>query len=123
MPETEHQAAREGTFTPSVKATLRLQKIGFGNTCAPALTGAADLERTALNPKRQSALLICYRIVLCEKPIPTFRTMIQRGRTLDPISIVSTACAHWRPSRIAQTTRLCPRRMSPHEKICPSLVW
>jgi hypothetical protein len=44
------------------------------------------------------------------------------GSSLTPISISSTARAAWRPSRIAQTTRLCPRRMSPQAKICGSLV-
>jgi hypothetical protein len=38
----------------------------------------------------------------------------QRGSTVWPISALSTAWAAWRPSRIAQTTRLWPRRMSPH---------
>ena len=38
------------------------------------------------------------------------------------MSARSTARAHWRPSRIAQTTRLCPRRMSPQENTFASLV-
>ena len=37
----------------------------------------------------------------------------QRGSSVDPIRNLSTACAAWRPSRIAQTTSDCPRRMSP----------
>src|SRR5882762_5938099 len=36
-----------------------------------------------------------------------------RGRVLDPIRNSSTARAHCRPSRIAQTTSDWPRRMSP----------
>ena len=40
----------------------------------------------------------------------------QRGRSDAPIRNSSTARAHWRPSRIAQTTRDWPRRMSPQEK-------
>ena len=39
--------------------------------------------------------------------------MPQRGSSEAPISASSTLRAHWRPSRIAQTTRLCPRRISP----------
>jgi len=35
------------------------------------------------------------------------------GRTLLPIKYSSTDFAHWRPSRIAQTTSDCPRRISP----------
>ncbi len=37
----------------------------------------------------------------------------QRGRVVVPIRSLSMAWAAWRPSRIAQTTRLWPRRMSP----------
>jgi hypothetical protein len=37
----------------------------------------------------------------------------QRGRSERPIRKASTSRAHWRPSRIAQTTSDCPRRMSP----------
>ena len=39
-----------------------------------------------------------------------------RGRTVEPISASSIAAAHWRPSRIAQTTSDWPRRMSPQAK-------
>ncbi len=38
---------------------------------------------------------------------------VQRGRSEAPVRKVSTACAHWRPSSMAQTTSDCPRRMSP----------
>jgi hypothetical protein len=41
---------------------------------------------------------------------------LHRGRTVDPIKNKSTACAAWRPSRIAQTIRDWPRRMSPQAK-------
>src|SRR5690606_21724066 len=41
----------------------------------------------------------------------------QRGSSLAPVSAMSTERAHCRPSRIAHTTRLCPRRMSPQAKI------
>ncbi len=41
---------------------------------------------------------------------------LQRGRSLRPIRNSSTARAHWRPSRMAQTTRDWPRRMSPQAK-------
>ena len=40
-----------------------------------------------------------------------------RGSFETPIRYSSTARAHWRPSRIAQTTRDWPRRMSPHAKM------
>ena len=40
-----------------------------------------------------------------------------RGKLVEPIKNLSTACAAWRPSRIAQTTSDWPRRMSPAEKI------
>jgi hypothetical protein len=40
----------------------------------------------------------------------------QRGRVVVPIRNLSTADAAWRPSRIAQTTSDCPRRMSPAAK-------
>src|SRR5690606_31833841 len=36
-----------------------------------------------------------------------------RGRSVQPMRNSSTARAHCRPSRIAQTTSDCPRRMSP----------
>src|ERR1700677_2788175 len=36
-----------------------------------------------------------------------------RGSAVFPIRNWSTDGAHWRPSRIAQTTSDCPRRMSP----------
>jgi hypothetical protein len=45
-----------------------------------------------------------------------------RGRVLAPIRNVSTACAAWRPSRIAQTTSDWPRRMSPAVKTLASEV-
>jgi hypothetical protein len=41
---------------------------------------------------------------------------LYRGRLLEPIRNSSTARAAWRPSRIAQTTSDCPRRMSPQAK-------
>ena len=37
----------------------------------------------------------------------------QRGSVVEPIRNLSTACAAWRPSRIAHTTSDWPRRMSP----------
>ncbi|CFL17702.1 Uncharacterised protein [Burkholderia pseudomallei] len=37
----------------------------------------------------------------------------QRGNSELPIRYASTERAHWRPSRIAQTTSDWPRRMSP----------
>src|SRR5262249_11385670 len=37
----------------------------------------------------------------------------QRGSMVDPIRNLSTACAAWRPSRIAPTTSDWPRRISP----------
>ena len=40
-----------------------------------------------------------------------------RGSLVEPIRYSSTERAHWRPSRIAQTTRDWPRRMSPQEKM------
>jgi hypothetical protein len=47
---------------------------------------------------------------------------VQRGSVDEPIRYSSTALAHWRPSRIAHTTRLCPRRMSPAAKTFGTLV-
>jgi hypothetical protein len=35
------------------------------------------------------------------------------GNSENPVRNSSTARAHWRPSRIAQTTSDCPRRTSP----------
>jgi hypothetical protein len=52
--------------------------------------------------------------------IPSRR--VQRGSVLEPIRNSSTARAHCLPSRIAQTTRLCPRRMSPAAKTFPTFV-
>ena len=46
----------------------------------------------------------------------------QRGSSLEPISIASTARAAWRPSRIAQTTSDWPRRMSPAANTLSTLV-
>ena len=45
------------------------------------------------------------------------------GKPVDPIRKVSMARAHSRPSRIAQTTSDCPRRMSPAENTFDSDVW
>ncbi len=44
------------------------------------------------------------------------------GSSVRPISASSTARAHWRPSRMAQTTSDWPRRMSPAAKIFGWLV-
>ncbi len=48
------------------------------------------------------------------------QTKLYRGRTVSPIRASSIAAAHWRPSRIAQTTSDWPRRMSPQAK---TLAW
>lgn len=45
-----------------------------------------------------------------------------RGRVEEPIRNSSTARAHCLPSRIAHTTRLCPRRMSPAANTLGTLV-
>src|ERR1700730_13593291 len=42
------------------------------------------------------------------------------GSSLEPMRLVSTARAHWRPSRMAQTTSDWPRRASPQAKILGS---
>ena len=42
-----------------------------------------------------------------------FSAFDQRGSVVVPIRNLSTACAAWRPSRIAHTTSDCPRRISP----------
>ena len=44
---------------------------------------------------------------------PRGSQLFHRGSVLDPIRNSSIARAHWRPSRIAQTTSDWPRRMSP----------
>lgn len=46
----------------------------------------------------------------------------QRGNSLSPIKNSSTERAAWRPSRIAHTTRLWPRRMSPAANTLFTLV-
>ncbi len=46
-----------------------------------------------------------------------------RGNRLEPIRNSSMARAHWRPSRIAQTTSDCPRRISPAVNILGTEVW
>ena len=46
----------------------------------------------------------------------------QRGNALVPIKNSSTALAACRPSRMAHTTRLWPRRMSPAAKTLSTLV-
>ena len=46
----------------------------------------------------------------------------QRGSSLEPMSIASTARAAWRPSRIAQTTSDWPRRTSPAANTLATLV-
>ena len=46
----------------------------------------------------------------------------QRGRVVEPIRCRSTARAHCLPSRIAQTTSDCPRRMSPAANTLSALV-
>ena len=50
------------------------------------------------------------------------RRRAYRGRSLAPIRCASTARAHCRPSRIAQTTSDWPRRMSPAVKTLSTLV-
>ena len=50
------------------------------------------------------------------------RLNAQRGRSLAPIRNSSMARAAWRPSRMAQTTRLWPRRMSPAANTLGALV-
>ena len=49
-------------------------------------------------------------------------TIDQRGSSLEPIRNWSTERAACRPSRIAQTTRLCPRRISPAANTPGTLV-
>ena len=46
-----------------------------------------------------------------------------RGKSDRPINHSSTARAHCRPSRMAQTTSDCPRRMSPAPKTPGTEVW
>ena len=46
-----------------------------------------------------------------------------RGRSVAPIRCRSMARAHCLPSRMAQTTRLWPRRMSPAANTPSTLVW
>ena len=48
---------------------------------------------------------------------------LHSGSVLDPIRNRSIMCAHWRPSRIAQTTSDWPRRMSPAVNTFASEVW
>src|SRR5262249_36786395 len=43
--------------------------------------------------------------------VRTRRTPLYRGSVVEPIRNLSTACAAWRPSRIAHTTSDWPRRM------------
>ena len=50
------------------------------------------------------------------------RKLCQRGRVVLPIRVSSIERAHWRPSRIAQTTRDWPRRMSPAANSFGTLV-
>jgi hypothetical protein len=79
-------------------------------------------DRQAISPSRylhlqlipdiQKNLCISYlgaKVVKDVRP----RCATHRGSDVDPIKNLSTACAHWRPSRIAQTTSDWPRRMSP----------
>src|SRR6266567_4183851 len=54
---------------------------------------------------------------------PALRGAAYRGRVLDPIRNWSTARAHCRPSRIAQTTSDWPRRISPAANIFGTEVW
>lgn len=71
-------------------------------------------------PLRQRSVAATASLVLCTNGAGR---KAQRGSSLAPISARSTARAHWRPSRIAQTTRLWPRRMSPQAKTRSLLVW
>ena len=48
---------------------------------------------------------------------------LHRGSVVSPIRYLSTACAAWRPSRIAHTTSDWPRRMSPAENTFGFEVW
>ena len=48
---------------------------------------------------------------------------LYRGRFVEPIKNLSIACAHNRPSRMAQTTSDWPRRMSPAENTFGREVW
>ena len=57
-----------------------------------------------------------------EKGQGSAREIAYRGKVVSPIRYSSTPRAHWRPSRIAQTTSDWPRRMSPQAKTLSRLA-
>ena len=75
-------------------------KLGYqGSGAAPSRGGIAACRRRALRRRALARLVRDARA--------------QRGSSENPMRNSSTARAHWRPSRIAQTTSDWPRRMSP----------
>ncbi len=67
------------------------------------------LHRADLEPARATV----ERVHRCNAANAYCTLRIYRGRSVRPIRNLSMAWAAWRPSRIAHTTRLWPRRMSP----------
>jgi hypothetical protein len=72
--------------------------------CPPANSRVAK----ALRIRRQSLSLSQIECAYLDSREPP-----HRGSTVEPMSASSIDAAHWRPSRIAQTTSDWPRRMSP----------
>jgi hypothetical protein len=75
-----------------------------------------DLCHGALQATRNGVAGAAYRRRSQGGNLDRLAKTLYRGRTVDPIKKLSTACAAWRPSRIAQTIRDWPRRMSPQAK-------
>ena len=86
-------------------AKTRAAAEDFAEHGRQARTSSIGWKPSRRPPRRYSAVQQNARLV----PLAT----AQRGSVVDPIRNLSTACAAWRPSRIAHTTSDCPRRMSP----------
>ena len=92
---------------------ISLPFMGEGTTAKRSGVGKQGPDASAGPEPQFPTLLACGELSL---PVKGGRQPY-RGSLVAPIRYSSTARAHWRPSRIAQTTRDWPRRMSPQEKM------
>ena len=101
-PERNAPAAKTTQMRPRHPGEPPVRSAGRNGTTCPARR-VADLASV----RRRLPLADAVAVAVEHDP-PR-----QRGSVVDPIRNLSTACAAWRPSRIAHTTSDWPRRMSP----------
>ena len=128
-------AAAGGAATASA-ATARGAPAGCrssrrGQQPATAAAGRAaapkQQPRAALTPKQQPRAsndgVPRPPLGIARRLLRLAMTPRQRGSVVEPIRNLSTACAAWRPSRIAHTTSDWPRRMSPQANTFGFELW